>query len=108
MNSLPHGSIPFRWHDHLSALRWLGLLYRRPQQFRDDLLTCSVRQQRITAVWLLIHSVPYAFVLSAACYLLKTSLDGSEFQIGHLAVIAGGIAVGIAGGIAFGIGAVGM
>ena len=23
MNSLPLGSIPFRWRDHLSALRWL-------------------------------------------------------------------------------------
>jgi hypothetical protein len=102
MNSLPHESVPFRWHDHLSALRRLGLLYRRPQQFRDDLLTYSVGQQVITAVWLPIHSAPYIFVLCAACYLLRTTLGGSEFNIWYLAIWIPGIAIAIAiGGIIF-------
>jgi AAA domain len=97
MNSLPLGSIPFRWRDHLSALRRLGLLYRRPQQFRDDLSTCSVGQQLVTAFWLLVHSAPYVFALSAAGCLLGTSLIGSEFRIEHLAV---GIAIGLVVGLA--------
>ena len=92
------------WSNHLSALRRLGLLYRRPQQFRDDSSTCSVRQQLVTAFWLLVHSAPYAFALSAAGYLLGTSLIGTEFRIEHLAVrLAGGIAVGIVGGLALGL-----
>jgi len=93
------------WSNHLSALRRLGLLYRRPQQFRDDSSTCSVRQQLVTAFWLLVHSAPYAFALSAAGYLLGTSLIGTEFRIEHLAVrLAVGIVVGIALGLAGGIG----
>ena len=92
------------WSNHLSALRRLGLLYRRPQQFRDDSSTCSVRQQLVTAFWLLVHSAPYAFALSAAGYLLGTSLIGTEFRIEHLAVrLAVGLAVGLGGGIASGI-----
>ena len=101
MNSLPHGGIPFGWRDHLIALRWLGLLYRRPRQFRDDLSTFSPRQQLVMAFWLLVHSAPYVFVLSAVGSLLGRGLTGSEIRIEDSAF---GIAFGIASGIAYGIG----
>ena len=109
MNSLPHGGIPFGWRDHLIALRWLGLLYRRPRQFRDDLSTFSPRQQLVMAFWLLVHSAPYVFVLSAVGSLLGRGLTGSEIRIEDSAFgiafgIGLGIAFGIASGIAYGIG----
>ena len=74
------------------------------------------------AFWLLVHTAPYVFALSAASYLLGTSLNGSEFRIEHLVsriglgiiasgmrgaivrVIASGIGAGVLGGIAYGIG----
>jgi hypothetical protein len=103
MNSLPQRSISFRWHDHLSALCWIALLYGRPQQFRSHLLTFSVHQQLVTALWLLLHSAPYVFVLSAASYLLRISLSGSQLQIEYLAIlIASVIAFGTIGGIGLG------
>jgi hypothetical protein len=104
MNALPLGGVRFRWSDHLSALRWLGLLYRRPQQFEAILSTCSISQQLVTALWLQLHSAPYVLTISAASRLLAVSLIGLQFQSAPLALgIAGGLAFGLALGLALGI-----
>jgi hypothetical protein len=113
MNPLPLASIRLRWSNHFSALRWLGLLYRRPQQFQAALSTCSVREQLVTAFWLLVHSAPYVLVMPASGRWLVESLRGLSIHldslVGGIAIeIAGGIVAwiirGIVGGIAFGIG----
>jgi hypothetical protein len=102
MNPLPIYRL--RWREHSSALWWLGLLYRRPQQFRDALSACSAKQQLVAACWLLVHSAPYVVAISAAGRLLVASLTGLEFQLESLVVeIAFGIVVGIAFGIVSGI-----
>src|SRR5271165_60098 len=112
MNPLPLASIRLRWSSHFSALRWLGLLYRRPQQFQAALSTCTVREQLVTAFWLLVHSAPYVLVIPTACRWLEASLNRLEFHpeplFAAIAVeIAGGIVGwiirGIVGGLAFGI-----
>lgn len=104
MNPLPLASIGLGWSDHFSALWWLGLLYRRPRQFQAALSTCSVRQQLATAFWLLVHSAPYVFALSAAGYFLGTSWNDSN--VGHFVAykIIDTFVVGITFGIGFGIG----
>src|SRR5208283_659572 len=116
MNPLPLASIRLRWSSHFSALRWLGLLYRRPQQFQAALSTCTVREQLVTAFWLLVHSAPYVLVIPTACRWLEASLNRLEFHpeplFAAIAVeIAGGIVGwiirGIVGGLAFGM-AVGL
>src|ERR1700732_1857784 len=94
MNPLPLASIRLRWSNHLSALRWLGLLYRRPRQFQAALSTCSVREQLVTAFWLLVHSAPYVLVFPAAGWLLVEILSHRHFEPEPL---AGGIAIEIAG-----------
>jgi hypothetical protein len=112
MNPLPLASIRLRWSNHLSALRWLGLLYRRPRQFQAALSTCSVREQLVTAFWLLVHSAPYVLVFPAAGRLLVEILSRRQFEpeplVGGIAIeiagwIVGWIIRGIVGGIAFGI-----
>jgi hypothetical protein len=112
MNPLPLDSIRLRWNNHFSALRWLGLLYRRPQQFQAALSTCTVREQLVTAFWLLVHSAPYVLGIPAVGRWLEASLNGDKF---HLEPLVAGIAIeiaggtvgwifrGIVGGIAFGI-----
>jgi hypothetical protein len=112
MNSLPLASIRLRWSNHFAALRWLGLLYRRPQQFQAALSTCSIREQLVTAFWLLVHSAPYVLVMPASVTWLVESLRGLPIHfdslVGGIAIeITGGIVAwilrGIVGGIAFGI-----
>ena len=54
----------------------------------------------VMAFWLVVHSAPYVFVLSAVGNLLGSSLIGSRFRIEHQAFGIGfGIAFGIAGAI---------
>ena len=108
MNSLPQGSISFRWRDHFSALRWLGLLYRRPKQFRDTLLACSVKRQLIIALWLLIHSAPYVLAVSVGGKLLVARVPDANIERDPLAFtivlgIAFGAVLGIVSGIVLGI-----
>ena len=100
----PLCQIRLRWRDHRSALWWLGLLYRRPAQFRGALETCSMPHKLISASCLWLHSLPYVLSLSViGRYLVFGSAAG--ITVGIAGGIAGGIAVGIAGGIAVGIAA---
>ena len=42
--STPLNKIGFSWEGHKSALWWLGLLYRRPKEFRESLEVLSLRE----------------------------------------------------------------
>jgi hypothetical protein len=100
MKSLPSADILFGWSDHFSALRWLGLLYRRPQQFEAVLSTFSIMRQLTTALLLLIHSIPYLLAISASGRFLAVTLIGAEFRLASMVL---GIALGIALGITLGM-----
>jgi hypothetical protein len=104
MNSPSLAAIQFRRSDHFSALWWLGLVYRRPEQFQAALLSCSARQQLITAFCLLVHGTPYVLAISVASRLLVANLFGLEIQLVDVARgVAVGITIGIVGGLTLGI-----
>jgi hypothetical protein len=74
--------------------------------------TCTVREQLVTAFWLLVHSAPYVLGIPVAGRWLEASLISHKFHLESLVAgiaieIAGGtigwIIRGIVGGIAFGI-----
>ena len=110
MTPRPLCQIRLRWREHRSALWWLGLLYRRPAQFRGALETCSMPHKLISASCLWLHSLPYVLSLSViGRYLAFGIASGiapgiaSGIAGGIISGIASGIAGGIASGIAFGI-----
>jgi len=41
---VPLNKIGFSWEGHKSALWWLGLLYRRPKEFRESIEAFSLRE----------------------------------------------------------------
>ena len=102
-----------RWRHHTSALWWLGLLYRRPEQFEETAKEYSRWRKIKIAVQLYCHFFPYLVVL---CILGRVGLFGllgleaantdeatTASLLWHVEQIAGGIAFGSAVGIAFGI-----
>ena len=67
MTPRPLGQIRLRPSDHLSALWWLGLLYRRPARFRDALKGMfTAGSDAIVAFCFYLHSLPYILILIAA------------------------------------------
>lgn len=117
------GEIRPRPADHLSALWWLALLYRKPRQFAGA--AEALGRQRGSLAWLSlsVHSWPYVVLL---CLLVKLALAaalhlpvnqkliyeslggivggiGVAIGLGIIGRIGRGIAIGIGGGIGFGI-----
>jgi hypothetical protein len=94
---------------HLSALWWLGLLYRRPRLVKEKLGRLNRRLAGIKGVMLYWHALPYSILLVlGGSYLVfgllgLLHLDFSFIAVGIAYGITVGITVGIAGGIAFGI-----
>ena len=66
----PLGQIRLRPGDHLSVLWWLGLLYRRPAEFRKCWEGLKTAQSLRAAARLSLHLVPYLFLLSVVFNLL--------------------------------------
>ncbi len=107
----------FSWQDHKSALWWLGLLYRRPKQFREALEKLSLKISIVTCFQLWLHFLPYFIVLSILGRVLLFGIFGVEtvkefngtiailtYHIGEiffgilggfLAIIVGGISCGM-------------
>jgi hypothetical protein len=126
MTPRPLGQIRLRPNDHLSALWWLGLLYRRPAQFPEGITSCSRWGRLAIALCLYLHSLPYSLIAIVAGRwllfgvlaiptnrLLTNGTDNVTFHVmqiargisyGIVVGMAGGIAVGIVVGMAFGIG----
>jgi len=113
MTPTPLDKIGLRWHDHKSALWWLGLLYRRPAQFENTLESFSKSKSLQIAFFLYLHSLIYIIlVIVVGQYiifvLLKISMKDSltisletlnspamKLTFGIVSAIAGGIIVGI-------------
>lgn len=64
MTPLPLEQIRPRWRDHRSALWWLGILYRRPQQLRETLDALSKLHALRAGGVLYLHALPYIVILS--------------------------------------------
>lgn len=64
MTPLALDQIGLRWHHHLSALWWLGLLYRRPKQFGRSLESLNKSQAVRAGMMLYLHALPYIVLLS--------------------------------------------
>jgi len=103
-----------KWWDHRSALWWLGLLYRRPYQFRKALAGLPPRRAFAASGLILGHALPHLVILACVLrWLLFSWLDPSPQHPPPLADLPGaevraralfdGIASAIALGIAFGI-----
>lgn len=106
--------------NHRAALWWLGLLYRRPRQFREA-LEALPRWRRIAAgLVIMLHSLPWTILISiAASVSIRAVLNAPisfadqaadtakgvalGVAIGTFLSAFGGTVSGIAGGIAFGI-----
>jgi len=65
MTLLPLDQIHLDGRSHASALRWIGLLYRRPKKVREAEETLSHRQRLASVSRLYLHAVPY-LILAAA------------------------------------------
>ena len=113
MTPTPLDKIGWRWRDHKSALWWLGLLYRRPEQFNNALKSLSPWQAGKSGSTLYLHTLIYLILICIVGRLIVFGWFGipaaktfdTTFAIlqYHIAQIAVGIAVGSAGGIAGGI-----
>ncbi len=71
MKPLPLEQIGWNWESHKLALWWLGLLYRKPAQFNDNLDTIIQKQgyQKIifSSVKLLYHFIPWMILFIIIC-----------------------------------------
>ena len=113
MRPLPLGQVRFGPRSHLSALWWLGLLYRSPPRFRRVTEKLPRRMALPTTLALYLHAVPSIFLVCVIGRLIlyallhvPTDIEASsvlEALQEHILQIAGGIAFGIAGGISFAI-----
>ncbi len=114
MTPLPLEQIGLRWRDHCSALWWLGILYRRPQQLRKQLEALPKFQALHAGSVLYLHALPYILILSIIGRLLLFGSLGLELRehqpaewsalvLAHSALLIRGIAEGISVGIGVGI-----
>jgi hypothetical protein len=107
MTPKPLGEIRLRRGDHLSALWWLALSYRKPRQFEGAAGTLGRRRGYLAGLKILVHFLPYAVLLGIAGRLAlaaAVNLPVNWQLIYHgLADIAGGIVSGIVSGIVTGI-----
>jgi hypothetical protein len=63
------------WRDHKSALWWLGLLYRRPQRFREELEQLSRRRTLWAGLLVLAHALPYVLTIDLFGWFVFEGLD---------------------------------
>ena len=102
---VPLNKIGFSWEGYKSALWWLGLLYRRPKEFRESLEGLSLRESIFVFFKILLpfltYSILFAILVRALIYGITQKTLPSIIDI--LFIYIKSIAVGIGGGIACGI-----
>ncbi len=110
---VPLNKFGFSREGHKSTLWWLGLLYRRPKEFRESLEGLSLRESIVVSFKILLHFLPYLILFVILGRVLIYGVIGLEAKITltsptdilffHSKQIAVGIVFGIAVGIAVGI-----
>ena len=114
MTPLPLECIGLRWRNHRSALWWMGVLYRRPQQLAKRLAALPKWRALCVGGILYLHILPYLVILSIIGRLiwfgaLDIELHGyqptewSTLILLHRAFLIKGITKGITFGIFGGI-----
>ena len=106
----PLDKITWGWQGNKSALWWLFLLYRDPENFKKASEGLRKRQAFFTAIKLYLHFFPWMllFIILVRLFLFEvlkvpvneTLLGDKPLWLFHLTRITSGIAGGIAGGIA--------
>src|SRR3989304_2912722 len=121
---VPLNKIGFSWEGYKSALWWLGLLYRRPKEFRESLEGLSLRESIFVFFKILLPFLTYIilFIILVRALIYGTVYHETQkavpsiidisllFNIyirpiaaGIVSVIGFGIASGIRRRIVFGI-----
>jgi len=111
MNRLPLDRIGFGWRSHVSALRWLFLLYRRPSEFYDALKKLPRPHQVRAALVCFFQFVPWVLVCTVGAVLIfEVGITGLAPHIdmpdrGLEQYSAGfGLGFGVGIGLGFGVG----
>jgi len=82
---LPLDQIGFGWRSHLSALWWLGLLYRRPHRFLTALAHGAPWVVVVRMLKLFVHFVPWLLALTTSGVLtLELLATPSQSFLWHL------------------------
>lgn len=107
MTPVPLAQLRLSPKHHLSALWWLGLLYRRPQQFVEAFKRLRRWQLLGKVIQLWAHSVPYLLLWAAFWHLVGGSALPTERLTGtqHLVLPTFGVVVGLVGGLVVGLAA---
>src|SRR3989339_1284995 len=113
---VPLNKIGFSWEGYKSALWWLGLLYRRPKEFRESLEGLSLRESifvffkillpfltYIILFVILVRALIYGTVYHETQKALPSIINISLLFRFYIKPIALGIVGGFASGIAFSI-----
>ena len=81
MTPLPLKQIGPHWRDHLSALWWLGAVYRYPSQFEEQIAAALERKITIRInIMLALHLLPYIVVISIIGRFLLFGALGIELR----------------------------
>jgi len=109
MTPIPLDQLGFGWRSHKSAMWWLGLLYRQPNQVHEKLEQMPRMAAAKLGFSLYWHNLPYLILL---CIIVRFTIfsvlgvkptSDNPHLLFHISNIALGVALGIVGGIAFGI-----
>lgn len=103
--------IGLQWRNHISALWWLGLLYRRPSKFHEALDRLPHKEALKSGLLLYAHSFPYILGLNIIGRILifgwlgfSTEDHLSNEIVFHTTQTFSGLCLGIIFGIFIGIG----
>lgn len=83
MTPIPLDQLGFGWRSHKSAMWWLGLLYRRPKDVRnqlDQMPKLAAAKTGFTLYW---HNLPYLILLCVVFRLIRRRrMNKSPFRSG--------------------------
>ena len=109
MKLLPLAAIGLNPRSHLSALWWLGLLYRRPKVFVEALGDLPSPKEALIWAALYLHAAPHIVIAAVVGRLVLFGLLGAPMTttppnpLDALAFHAIQVAQGVTGGIAVGV-----
>jgi hypothetical protein len=109
MMLLPLDQIRLDARSHVSALQWIGLLYRQPKRAKETGRSFPPEHWVANVLWIYLHAVPYLLIFSvlARWFLFEVlGLEENEILIARSEVLLFhgiDLAIGLARGIIFGL-----
>lgn len=92
---LPLDRIRLDWEGHRAALRWIGILYRKPKAFKEAEERLAQLQRLPVLFRLYLHALPCLILLSVIIRLVLSRTTGLDWQF------AKQLALGLSGGLVF-------